>query len=98
MEQAYQHVRICPNESREGGFHLELCANKSMPFDLQASSNAVWHHFTRSIKHMPRRVYVPLVCVISVIPWTDCMVVLSTNSLLGYRDERSRATQWSRAS
>lgn len=34
-----------------------------MPFDLHASSNAVWHHFTRSTKQMPHRVYVPLVRV-----------------------------------
>lgn len=39
------------------GRYLEVFANKIVPFDILATANAVYEHFTRAIKRMPFRSY-----------------------------------------
>lgn len=54
-ERPYQDAVI-----REDGLNavcLEVFANKIVPFDMSKTSDAVYEHFTRTIKHMPYRSY-----------------------------------------
>lgn len=43
--------------SVQRGMFLEICANKVLPFDIFATSDAVWHHFAFAKEHTPFRFY-----------------------------------------
>lgn len=54
-EHAFQDARVLNNAS--GGMYLEVIGNKIMPFDIHATSAAVWQHLARFIERMPYRSY-----------------------------------------
>lgn len=56
-ERPFQDAKI-----HDQGRILEVIGNKIVPFELQTTGDAVWRHFTRSIKEMPFRAYSPKVC------------------------------------
>lgn len=54
-ESAFQNAAV--RNCRSKGMYLEVVASKIMPFDLHATSNAVWQHLARYIERMPYRSY-----------------------------------------
>lgn len=54
-ERPYQDAAIRDNGAN--GMYLEVFANKIVPFDMQATADAVYEHFTHAIKRMPFRSY-----------------------------------------
>lgn len=55
-ERPFQDAKI-----HNQGRILEVIGNKIVPFELQVTGDAVWRHFSRSIKNMPFRAYSPTV-------------------------------------
>lgn len=55
-ERPFQDAKI-----HDQGRILEVIGNKIVPFELQVTGDAVWRHFSRSIKDMPFRAYSPTV-------------------------------------
>lgn len=54
-ETPFQDASILNNCSN--GMHLEVIGNKIMPFDIHATSNAVWKHLSSKMDQMPFRFY-----------------------------------------
>lgn len=54
-ERVFQDAKVRKNGAN--CVYLELFANKIMPFNMHATSSAVWQHFARSIERMPFRSY-----------------------------------------
>lgn len=54
-EEAFQDASIRDNSS--GGMYLEVIGCKIMPFDMQATGDAVWKHIAGLIESMPFRAY-----------------------------------------
>uniref|UniRef100_K3W8R5 Uncharacterized protein n=1 Tax=Globisporangium ultimum (strain ATCC 200006 / CBS 805.95 / DAOM BR144) TaxID=431595 RepID=K3W8R5_GLOUD len=49
--------RVSTEDANSSGLHLEITATKLLPFDLEAASEAVWHHFVFGKEKNPHRYY-----------------------------------------
>ena len=56
IETAYSDARIRSNRST-GGFCLEICSSKVMPFDIHSTGKAAWNHFVFRKQTVPARFY-----------------------------------------
>ncbi|KAF1321822.1 hypothetical protein FI667_g11702, partial [Globisporangium splendens] len=49
--------RVNADSPNGSGLHLEIAATKLLPFDLEATNEAVWHHFVFGKETNPNRYY-----------------------------------------
>lgn len=54
-EDSFQDAII--RNTKENGIYLEVFANKTMPFDIHATGNAVWLHVASLQERIPSRWY-----------------------------------------
>ncbi|KAI9909660.1 hypothetical protein PsorP6_015324 [Peronosclerospora sorghi] len=52
MEKSYADAQV---RHESGETIIEIFANKVVPFDVEATSHAVWEHFVHSMDHIPSR-------------------------------------------
>lgn len=54
-EDSFQDAIV--RKTKKNGIYLEVFANKTMPFDIPAMSNAVWLHMVNLREQLPLRTY-----------------------------------------
>lgn len=55
LETPLSHARMRSDSTN--GMFLEIFANKLLPFDMESTGSAVWHHFAFAKEHTPFRCY-----------------------------------------
>lgn len=54
----------------DDGIYLEVFANKTMPFDIHTTSNAVWLHLASLVEHTPSRHYYERQPKVTTLAWS----------------------------